>query len=106
MSVFVITGITKGEDCREPREVCGERCEYPSKHPCAFQWSLFCLSKQRMLMTGALTVSVVFLLNQAKLPLLLSRMNEVSKVFLVTNSDYKYTDVSCYFMLYFCVFFI
>lgn len=29
-----------------------------------------------------------------KLPLLLSRMNEVSKVFLATNSDYKYTDVS------------
>uniref|UniRef100_A0A3B3RAY8 Cytosolic purine 5'-nucleotidase n=1 Tax=Paramormyrops kingsleyae TaxID=1676925 RepID=A0A3B3RAY8_9TELE len=29
---------------------------------------------------------------QAKLPLLLSRMNEVAKVFLVTNSDYKYTD--------------
>uniref|UniRef100_A0A673NRH6 Cytosolic purine 5'-nucleotidase n=1 Tax=Sinocyclocheilus rhinocerous TaxID=307959 RepID=A0A673NRH6_9TELE len=28
----------------------------------------------------------------AKLPLLLSRMNEVDKVFLVTNSDYKYTD--------------
>ncbi|TSK17973.1 Cytosolic purine 5'-nucleotidase [Bagarius yarrelli] len=27
-----------------------------------------------------------------KLPLLLSRMNEVSKVFLATNSDYKYTD--------------
>ncbi|CAI5682032.1 unnamed protein product [Oreochromis niloticus] len=27
-----------------------------------------------------------------KLPLLLSRMNEVSKVFLVTNSDYKYTE--------------
>ncbi|NWI71804.1 5NTC nucleotidase, partial [Todus mexicanus] len=27
-----------------------------------------------------------------KLPLLLSRMNEVGKVFLVTNSDYKYTD--------------
>lgn len=31
---------------------------------------------------------------QGKLPLLLSRMNEVGKVFLVTNSDYKYTDVS------------
>uniref|UniRef100_A0A8C2GKL8 Cytosolic purine 5'-nucleotidase n=1 Tax=Cyprinus carpio TaxID=7962 RepID=A0A8C2GKL8_CYPCA len=30
--------------------------------------------------------------NIAKLPLLLSRMNEVDKVFLVTNSDYKYTD--------------
>uniref|UniRef100_A0A674EQT1 5'-nucleotidase, cytosolic IIb n=1 Tax=Salmo trutta TaxID=8032 RepID=A0A674EQT1_SALTR len=27
----------------------------------------------------------------AKLPLLLSRMNEVAKVFLATNSDYKYT---------------
>lgn len=32
--------------------------------------------------------------HQGKLPLLLSRMNEVSKVFLATNSDYKYTDVS------------
>uniref|UniRef100_A0A8C7PSP4 Cytosolic purine 5'-nucleotidase n=1 Tax=Oncorhynchus mykiss TaxID=8022 RepID=A0A8C7PSP4_ONCMY len=28
---------------------------------------------------------------KAKLPLLLSRMNEVAKVFLATNSDYKYT---------------
>lgn len=32
--------------------------------------------------------------HQGKLPLLLSRMNEVAKVFLATNSDYKYTDVS------------
>lgn len=31
---------------------------------------------------------------QGKLPLLLSRMKEVAKVFLATNSDYKYTDVS------------
>uniref|UniRef100_A0A8C7PT96 Cytosolic purine 5'-nucleotidase n=1 Tax=Oncorhynchus mykiss TaxID=8022 RepID=A0A8C7PT96_ONCMY len=31
---------------------------------------------------------------KAKLPLLLSRMNEVAKVFLATNSDYKYTHVS------------
>lgn len=31
---------------------------------------------------------------KAKLPLLLSRMKEVAKVFLATNSDYKYTDVS------------
>lgn len=30
---------------------------------------------------------------KAKLPLLLSRMNEVAKVFLATNSDYKYTEV-------------
>uniref|UniRef100_A0A4W5QYI3 Cytosolic purine 5'-nucleotidase n=1 Tax=Hucho hucho TaxID=62062 RepID=A0A4W5QYI3_9TELE len=30
-------------------------------------------------------------LMKAKLPLLLSRMNEVAKVFLATNSDYKYT---------------
>lgn len=30
---------------------------------------------------------------QPKLPLLLSRMNEVAKVFLATNSDYKYTEV-------------
>uniref|UniRef100_A0A8C9Y8U9 5'-nucleotidase, cytosolic IIb n=1 Tax=Sander lucioperca TaxID=283035 RepID=A0A8C9Y8U9_SANLU len=29
---------------------------------------------------------------KGKLPLLLSRMNEVAKVFLATNSDYKYTD--------------
>ncbi|TRY85020.1 hypothetical protein DNTS_026931, partial [Danionella cerebrum] len=33
-----------------------------------------------------------YVVKDAKLPLLLSRMNEVSKVFLVTNSDYKYTD--------------
>lgn len=32
--------------------------------------------------------------HQGKLSLLLSRMNEVAKVFLATNSDYKYTDVS------------
>lgn len=32
--------------------------------------------------------------HQGKLPLLLSRMNEVAKVFLATNSDYKYTEVS------------
>lgn len=30
--------------------------------------------------------------NQPKLPLLLSRMKEVAKVFLATNSDYKYTE--------------
>lgn len=41
------------------------------------------------------------LVNKAKLPLLLSRMNEVSKVFLATNSDYKYTDVS--HPMYFCI---
>ncbi|XP_059408427.1 cytosolic purine 5'-nucleotidase-like [Carassius carassius] len=33
-----------------------------------------------------------YVVKDAKLPLLLSRMNEVSKVFLATNSDYKYTD--------------
>lgn len=33
-----------------------------------------------------------YVVKDAKLPLLLSRMNEVSKVFLVTNSDCKYTD--------------
>lgn len=32
--------------------------------------------------------------HQGKMPLLLSRMKEVAKVFLATNSDYKYTDVS------------
>lgn len=31
--------------------------------------------------------------NKPKLPLLLSRMKEVAKVFLATNSDYKYTEV-------------
>lgn len=37
----------------------------------------------------------VFLFSlQGKLSLLLSRMNEVAKVFLATNSDYKYTEVS------------
>uniref|UniRef100_A0AAY4DI66 Cytosolic purine 5'-nucleotidase n=1 Tax=Denticeps clupeoides TaxID=299321 RepID=A0AAY4DI66_9TELE len=33
-----------------------------------------------------------YVVKDAKLPLLLSRMNEVGKVFLVTNSDFKYTD--------------
>uniref|UniRef100_A0A669B2E5 Cytosolic purine 5'-nucleotidase n=1 Tax=Oreochromis niloticus TaxID=8128 RepID=A0A669B2E5_ORENI len=33
-----------------------------------------------------------YVVKDPKLPLLLSRMNEVSKVFLVTNSDYKYTE--------------
>uniref|UniRef100_A0A669E4X6 5'-nucleotidase, cytosolic IIb n=1 Tax=Oreochromis niloticus TaxID=8128 RepID=A0A669E4X6_ORENI len=33
-----------------------------------------------------------YVVKDGKLPLLLSRMNEVSKVFLATNSDYKYTD--------------
>uniref|UniRef100_A0A8B9HKZ8 5'-nucleotidase, cytosolic IIb n=1 Tax=Astyanax mexicanus TaxID=7994 RepID=A0A8B9HKZ8_ASTMX len=33
-----------------------------------------------------------YVVKDPKLPLLLSRMNEVSKVFLATNSDYKYTD--------------
>ncbi|KAF5910145.1 cytosolic purine 5'-nucleotidase isoform X1 [Clarias magur] len=33
-----------------------------------------------------------YVVKDAKLPLLLSRMKEVAKVFLATNSDYKYTD--------------
>uniref|UniRef100_A0A8C1KAT9 5'-nucleotidase, cytosolic IIb n=1 Tax=Cyprinus carpio TaxID=7962 RepID=A0A8C1KAT9_CYPCA len=33
-----------------------------------------------------------YVVKDAKLSLLLSRMNEVAKVFLATNSDYKYTD--------------
>ncbi|XP_026060178.1 cytosolic purine 5'-nucleotidase-like isoform X1 [Carassius auratus] len=33
-----------------------------------------------------------YVVKDAKLPLLLSRMNEVAKVFLATNSDFKYTD--------------
>uniref|UniRef100_A0A8D2ZFT9 Cytosolic purine 5'-nucleotidase n=1 Tax=Scophthalmus maximus TaxID=52904 RepID=A0A8D2ZFT9_SCOMX len=33
-----------------------------------------------------------YVVKDSKLPLLLSRMNEVAKVFLVTNSDYKYTQ--------------
>uniref|UniRef100_A0A674BJP5 Cytosolic purine 5'-nucleotidase n=1 Tax=Salmo trutta TaxID=8032 RepID=A0A674BJP5_SALTR len=37
------------------------------------------------------SLSQLFSLMKAKLPLLLSRMNEVAKVFLATNSDYKYT---------------
>ncbi|XP_041921006.1 5'-nucleotidase, cytosolic IIa isoform X2 [Alosa sapidissima] len=46
---------------------------------------------------GSLKVKTVenlekYVVKDSKLPLLLSRMNEVSKVFLVTNSDYKYTD--------------
>uniref|UniRef100_A0A674BIF9 Cytosolic purine 5'-nucleotidase n=1 Tax=Salmo trutta TaxID=8032 RepID=A0A674BIF9_SALTR len=40
------------------------------------------------------SLSQLFSLMKAKLPLLLSRMNEVAKVFLATNSDYKYTHVS------------
>ena len=46
------------------------------------------------LLCSILTVCVCVCVLQAKLPLLLSRMNEVAKVFLATNSDYKYTDVS------------
>lgn len=38
------------------------------------------------LMSGSLSS------NKPKLPLLLSRMKEVAKVFLATNSDYKYTE--------------
>ncbi|RXM27400.1 Cytosolic purine 5'-nucleotidase [Acipenser ruthenus] len=33
-----------------------------------------------------------YVVKDHKLPLLLSRMNEVAKVFLATNSDYKYTE--------------
>lgn len=33
-----------------------------------------------------------YVVKDGKLPLLLSRMKEVGKVFLATNSDYKYTD--------------
>uniref|UniRef100_A0A7N8X1J4 Cytosolic purine 5'-nucleotidase n=1 Tax=Mastacembelus armatus TaxID=205130 RepID=A0A7N8X1J4_9TELE len=33
-----------------------------------------------------------YVVKDPKLPLLLSRMNEVAKVFLATNSDYKYTE--------------
>ncbi|XP_055503120.1 5'-nucleotidase, cytosolic IIa isoform X1 [Leucoraja erinacea] len=33
-----------------------------------------------------------YVVKEPKLPLLLSRMNEIGKVFLVTNSDYKYTN--------------
>uniref|UniRef100_A0A8C9W010 Cytosolic purine 5'-nucleotidase n=1 Tax=Scleropages formosus TaxID=113540 RepID=A0A8C9W010_SCLFO len=40
-----------------------------------------------------------YVVKDAKLPLLLSRMKEVAKVFLATNSDYQYTDVS--FFLWF-----
>lgn len=32
---------------------------------------------------------------QPKLPVLLTRIKEVAKVFLATNSDYSYTEVSC-----------
>ncbi|XP_016521763.1 cytosolic purine 5'-nucleotidase isoform X2 [Poecilia formosa] len=46
---------------------------------------------------GTLKVKTVenlekYVVRDGKLPLLLSRMNEVAKVFLATNSDYKYTD--------------
>uniref|UniRef100_A0A8C9Y6R4 5'-nucleotidase, cytosolic IIb n=1 Tax=Sander lucioperca TaxID=283035 RepID=A0A8C9Y6R4_SANLU len=46
---------------------------------------------------GTLKVKTVenlekYVVKDGKLPLLLSRMNEVAKVFLATNSDYKYTD--------------
>uniref|UniRef100_A0A3Q2Q6S1 Cytosolic purine 5'-nucleotidase n=1 Tax=Fundulus heteroclitus TaxID=8078 RepID=A0A3Q2Q6S1_FUNHE len=39
-----------------------------------------------------------YVVKDPKLPLLLSRMNEVAKVFLATNSDYKYTEVSLYYI--------
>lgn len=32
---------------------------------------------------------------QPKIPLLLTQIKEVAKVFLATNSDYNYTEVSC-----------
>uniref|UniRef100_A0AAQ6AG55 Cytosolic purine 5'-nucleotidase n=1 Tax=Amphiprion ocellaris TaxID=80972 RepID=A0AAQ6AG55_AMPOC len=35
-----------------------------------------------------------YVVKDPKLPLLLSRMNEVARVFLATNSDYKYTEPS------------
>uniref|UniRef100_A0A2R9CLZ9 5'-nucleotidase, cytosolic II n=1 Tax=Pan paniscus TaxID=9597 RepID=A0A2R9CLZ9_PANPA len=42
-----------------------------------------------------------YVVKDGKLPLLLSRMKEVGKVFLATNSDYKYTDVMMFQLLLF-----
>lgn len=36
---------------------------------------------------------------QPNLPVLLNRIKNVAKVFLATNSDYSYTEVSCSAML-------
>lgn len=35
-------------------------------------------------------------ISQPNLPVFLSRIKAVAKVFLATNSDYSYTEVSCY----------
>jgi len=40
-----------------------------------------------------------YVVKEPKLPLLLDRMREHGKVFLVTNSDFHYTDVSCVLFL-------
>lgn len=55
---------------------------------------LFLCGQSLSLWWPTLTSSVTVSPFQGKLPLLLSRMKEVGKVFLATNSDYKYTDVS------------
>lgn len=91
MSYVFFAGNPEGENGREPGEVCGERCEYfvIGTYPLVRE-NTFCLSffvKITKLLSSSFS-------HQGKLPLLLSRMNEVAKVFLATNSDYKYTDVS------------
>ncbi|CAB1343532.1 unnamed protein product [Coregonus sp. 'balchen'] len=55
------------------------------------------MSYKSMFQDGSLKEKTVenlekYVVKDGKLPLLLSRMNEVAKVFLATNSDYKYTE--------------
>uniref|UniRef100_A0A672PVX3 Cytosolic purine 5'-nucleotidase-like n=1 Tax=Sinocyclocheilus grahami TaxID=75366 RepID=A0A672PVX3_SINGR len=56
------------------------------------RYSRFYLFSQGTLKKKTVENLEKYVVKDAKLPLLLSRMNEVAKVFLATNSDYKYTD--------------
>lgn len=85
---FFSLGNSEGKNGGKPGEICGERCKYDlllSASSSGFGFMLRRLMRVMSLCEPCL---------KPKLPLLLSRMNEVSKVFLATNSDYKYTDVS------------
>lgn len=84
--LFYIPGDAEGENSGELGEVRGERCKCLGSSRVYVRVSL---SMKRLVWKDAFLCS-----HQGKLPLLLSRMNEVAKVFLATNSDYKYTDVS------------
>uniref|UniRef100_A0A8C1GCF9 Cytosolic purine 5'-nucleotidase n=1 Tax=Cyprinus carpio TaxID=7962 RepID=A0A8C1GCF9_CYPCA len=56
------------------------------------RYSRFYLFSQGTLKEKTVENLEKYVVKDGKLPLLLSRMNEVAKVFLATNSDYKYTD--------------